>query len=60
MSTVGVIHKLGEVLGSPKGKKNSHWPEEEGLGLEQRVEHREPRRLPFDLISEQHIAIKGF
>lgn len=21
MSTVGVIHKLGEVLGSPKGKK---------------------------------------
>ena len=54
-----VIHELGEVLGSPKGKK-SHWPEEEGLCLEQRVEHREPRRPPFDLISEQHIVIKGF
>lgn len=23
MSTVGVIHKLGEVLGSPKGKKKT-------------------------------------
>lgn len=58
-STEEVIHAFGEGTWKPK-KEKSHWPEEEGLGLEQRVEHTEPRRPPFGLISEQKIATKLF
>lgn len=32
MSTVGVIHKLGEVLGSPKGKKKLSLARGGGIG----------------------------